>query len=52
MNSIQTLLRPQQRGTEERREPLEVFREFIACLDRAARRRGRKAPKPKERGNK
>ena len=51
MSSIQTL-RPQQSESEERREPLDVFREFIACLDRAARRRGRKAAKPKKRGSK
>ena len=50
MDTLHTVLRKNQRGTEERRDPLDIFREFIACLDRAARRRGGKAAKPKEQG--
>jgi hypothetical protein len=49
MNSIQSLLRPQQRESEDRRDPLDIFREFIACLDRASRRQGRKVEREKSR---
>jgi len=49
MTMIPTVLRPVEREAKEQRDPLDIFREFIACLDRAARRRGRPA-KLKERG--
>jgi hypothetical protein len=49
MNSIQTLLRSQRGDSEEPRDPLDVFREFIACLDRAARRQACNKEKEKRR---
>ncbi len=49
MDTLETVLRQNQSGTQERRDPLDIFREFIACLDRAARHRAGKATEPKER---
>lgn len=53
MDTLHTVLRSIRSETKSRRDHLDVFREFLDHLDRAARRRGveksAKAPKPKTR---
>ena len=45
MTSLESALRPLQRESNERRDPREVFREFLDHLGRVARRRPEKQPK-------
>jgi hypothetical protein len=52
MTMIPNVLRSAKREAEEQRDVLDIFREFIACLDRAARGRGGKPAKLKERSGK
>lgn len=40
MDTLHTVLRTIRRETKSRRDHLDVFREFLNHLDRAARRRG------------
>ena len=51
MDTLHTVLRSIRRETKSRRDHLDVFREFLNHLDRAARRKGTeragKTPKPR-----
>lgn len=51
MDTLHTVLRSLRPQTKSRRDHLDVFREFLDHLDRAARRRGgekpARAPRPK-----
>ena len=49
MDTIESVLRPARRESEKRRDPLEIFREFIDHLGRASRRRAEKPARPKAR---
>jgi hypothetical protein len=46
MNSANNAVRPVRREVEERRDPLDIFREFLSHLGRAARRRREASSKP------
>jgi hypothetical protein len=56
MDTLHTVLRSLRPETKSRRDHLDVFREFLDHLDRAARRRGvekpAKVPRPKARRGK
>jgi hypothetical protein len=45
MTTLDSELRPAQRAREERRDPREVFREFLDNLARTASRQPEKPPK-------
>ena len=50
MDSLHTVLRSIRSETKSRRDHLDVFREFLDHLDRAARRRAAPRAKAKGRG--
>jgi len=50
--TIQALPRSPPRERKERRDPLDVFRQFIACLERASRKPGRAVKSTRQGGRK
>lgn len=46
MTSVESAVHPVRRESAERRDPREVFREFLDHLGRVAHRRPEKRPKP------
>jgi len=52
LTTFDTSLRPAKHESGERRDPREVFREFIACLSRAARGRDKIEKESSRRGRK